>query len=64
MIKNTYRVVAISRANGKRVVCYEGDRACLATDAYEELTKRRHTFYSDFKVVLERLEPVIVMESD
>jgi len=35
MIKNTYRVVAISRANGKRVVCYEGDRACLATDTYE-----------------------------
>lgn len=33
MVKNTYRVVAISRAAGKRVVCYEGDRATLATDA-------------------------------
>lgn len=64
MIKNTYRVVAISRANGKRVVCYEGDRACIATDTYTELTERRPTFYADFKVVLERLEPVIVMESD
>lgn len=64
MIKNTYLVVAISRANGKRVVCYEGDRACIATDTYEELTKRRQTFFADFKVVLERLEPVIVIESD
>ncbi|AGF87887.1 hypothetical protein FDI94_gp57 [Salmonella phage FSL SP-126] len=64
MSKNTYRVIAIIRANGKRVVCYEGDHACLATDTYEELTKRRQTFYADFKVVLERLDPVIVMESD
>lgn len=64
MINNTYRVVAISRANGKRVLCYEGDRACLATDIYEDLTKRRQTFFAYFKVVLERLDPVIVMESD
>lgn len=64
MIKNTYRVVAISRANGKRVVCYEGDRATLATDTFTELTERRPTFFADFKVVLERLEPVTVLESE
>lgn len=63
MIKNTYRVVAISRENGKRVVCYEGDRASLATSTYEELTERRPTFFADFKVVLERLVPEIVWES-
>lgn len=63
MINNTYRVVAISRANGKRVVCYEGDRACLATACYEDLLKRP-TFMEDFKIELQRLDPVIVMESD
>lgn len=64
MIKNTYRVVAISRATGKRVVCYEGDRATLATDTFVDLTEKRPTFFADFKVVLERLEPVIVLESE
>lgn len=62
--KNTYRVVAISRESGRRVTCYEGDSANLATSTYEELTERRPTFFADFKVTLERLEPVIVMESD
>lgn len=64
MSKNTYRVVAISRATGKRVVCYEGDRATLATDCYVDLTEKRPTFFEDFKIVLERLEPVIVLESE
>lgn len=64
MTKNTYRVVAISRANGKRFVCYEGDRACFATDKYHELTERSPSFITEFKVVLERLDPVVVMESD
>lgn len=64
MIKNTYRVVAISRENGKRVVCYEGDSATLSTDTYTELTERRPTFFADFKVVLERLKPVTVLESE
>lgn len=64
MTKNTYRVVAISRENGKRVVYYEGDRATLATDTFTKLTERRATFFDDFKVVLERLEPVTVLESE
>lgn len=64
MIKNTYRVVAISRADGKRVVFYEGELATMATDAYIELTERRPTFFADFKVVLERLDPVTVLESE
>lgn len=65
-MSNTYRVVAISRANGKRVVCYEGDRATLATDCFADLTnkEKRPKFLEDFKVVLERLDPVIVLESD
>lgn len=62
-MKNTYRVVAISRANGERVVCYEGDRACIATACYEDLLNRP-TFMEDFKIELQRLDPVIVMESD
>lgn len=64
MTKNTYRVVAISRENGKRVVYYEGDSATLATDTFTKLTERRPTFFDDFKVVLERLEPVTVLESE
>lgn len=62
--KNTYRVVAISREDGKRVTCYEGDRASMAIDCYTDLTEKRPTFFEGFKVVMERLEPVIVMESD
>lgn len=64
MTKNTYRVVAISREKGTRVVCYEGDRATLATDTFTELTERSPKFFADFKVVLERLEPVTVLESE
>lgn len=64
MIKNTYRVVAISRTDGKRVVCYEGDRATMAIDTFTDLTERRPTFFADFKVVLERLDPVTVLESE
>lgn len=59
-----YRVVAISRATGKRVICYEGDRAFMATATYAELTEKRPNFFADFKIVMERLEPVIVRESD
>lgn len=63
MINNTYRVVATSRATGKKVNCYEGDRACMATACYEDLLKRP-TFMEDFKIELQRLDPVIVMDSD
>lgn len=64
MSNKIYRVVAISRASGKRVMCYEGDRALMATATYAELTEKRPNFFADFKVVMERLEPVIVRESD
>lgn len=64
MINNTYRVVAVSRESGKRVMCYEGDSALLATNTYDELTQKRPNFFADFRVVLERLDPVIVMESE
>lgn len=64
MSNKIYRVVAISRATGKRVMCYEGDRALMATATFAELTERRPNFFADFKVVMERLEPVIVRESD
>lgn len=64
MSNKIYRVVAISRATGKRVMCYEGDRALMAMATYAELTEKRPNFFADFKVVMERLEPVIVRESD
>ncbi|EDV3179103.1 hypothetical protein CSP48_004014 [Salmonella enterica subsp. arizonae] len=63
MISNTYRVVATSRASGKKTNYYEGGSACMATAFYEDLLKRK-MFMEDFKVELQRLDPVIVMESD
>lgn len=62
-MKKQYRVVAKSRATKKESVCYAGDSAILATDTYEDLLKRK-MFMEDFKIRLEIMEPVIVMESD
>lgn len=62
MTKNIYRVMATSRETKKEVVCYMGDRACMATATYEDLLKRK-MFMEDFSVRLERLDPIIVMES-
>lgn len=62
-MKSVYRVIAISRATGKIVNCYTGDRASLATSTYEDLLNRK-MFMEDFKVKLQRLEPVDVMESE
>lgn len=63
MINNTYRVVAISRATGKKVNYYESDRAFMAVACYEDLLNHP-TFMEDFKIELQRLDPVIVRESD
>ncbi|WEY17703.1 hypothetical protein VC1_43 [Vibrio phage Vc1] len=62
-MKSVYRVIAISRATGKIVSCYTGDRASTATSTYEDLLNRK-MFMEDFKVKLQRLEPVDVMESE
>lgn len=61
---NTYRVTAISRESGKRVVCFEGKSATLAINTYTVLTEKRPNFFADFRVVLERLDPVVVMDSE
>ena len=62
-MKSVYRVIAISRATGKIVNCYTGDCASLATSTYEDLLNSK-MFMEDFKVKLQRLDPVDVMESE
>lgn len=58
-----YRVIAISRALGTVVNRYQGESAMEATATYEDLIKRK-TFMGDFKVKLQRLDAVDVMESE
>lgn len=58
-----YRVIAISRVLGTVVNCYQGESAHDATATHEDLIKRK-TFMGDFKVKLQRLYAVDVMESE
>lgn len=58
-----YRVIAISRALGTVVNCYQCESAMEAITTYEDLIKRK-TFMGDFKVKLQRLYTVDEMESE
>lgn len=58
-----YRVVARSKESGKENICYCGDRASIAVETFEDLIKRK-AFMENFRVRLEKLEPVIVSEAE
>lgn len=63
MSKPIYQVVIVSRYTGRESVQYSGESAIDATDTYEMIMKSQTTM-KQFRVVLRRLEPVIVMESE
>uniref|UniRef100_A0AAU8BUM5 Uncharacterized protein n=1 Tax=Salmonella phage PMBT35 TaxID=3137287 RepID=A0AAU8BUM5_9VIRU len=60
---NIYRVIAVSRATGKENICYQGDKASIATSTYDDL-KKRPMFMADFKIMLQKMRPVTVWESE
>lgn len=62
-MKNYYRVIAVSRETGKIIECYTGDSALVATSTFEDLLNRK-MFMEDFKIKLQRLDPVLVQESE
>lgn len=63
MSESIYQVVIVSRYTGRESVQYSGASAIDATDTYEMIMKSQTTM-KQFRVVLRRLEPVIVMESE
>lgn len=62
-MKAVYRVIAVGRETGKIIECYSGNSAFEATSTFEDLLNRK-MFMEDFKVKLQRLDPVDVMESE
>lgn len=62
-MKSVYRVIAISRETGKQIECYIGSKAIEAVTEYEKLISRE-MFIENFKVVLQKMRPETVMESD
>lgn len=59
----TYRVSVRCRKTGKTTIAYMGNSETLAKNSYEALANKPD-FVRDFRIVLQRLEPVTMMESD
>lgn len=57
-----YRVIAKGRVSGKVVECYTGESEKDAIATFEDLLNRK-MFMDDFRVQVQRLEPVVFMES-
>lgn len=62
-MKSVYRVIAVGRVSEKVIECYFGNSALEATSTFEDLLNRK-MFMEDFKIKLQRLDPVDVMESE
>ena len=62
-MKELYQVVIISRYTGRETVQYYGERVSDAIDTYEMILKS-HTTMKQFKVVMRKFKPVVMMESD